>query len=717
MVTQLHPDNPVETAHDAAADDTAASTPELPNLKAPEFYVNRELSQLEFNVRVLCQARDDRIPLLERLKFLCISSTNLDEFFEIRVAGLKQRLEVSNTPAGPDNLTPAEVLRIVQEKTAALVQEQYRLLNEELIPALRRERIGLIRRDDWTSAQREWLQEHFEKRIVPVLSPTTLDPTRPIPRILNKSLNFIVSLHGRDAFGRPVHRAIVQAPRSLPRVIQLPEELAEPGENAFVFLSSVIHAFVDQLFSGMDIDGCYQFRVTRNSDLYIDDEETDDLMRALEGELFESRYGAAVRLETAHDCPDDLAQYLLKHFRLTRSDLYQVPGPVNLNRLLAVYDLVNRDELKYPPFTPGLPKQLVNQNIFEAIAKEDILLHHPYESFTPVMDFIYRAATDPDVLAIKQTLYRTTPDSPLVENLVSAAKSGKEVTVLIELRARFDEAANIELASKLQEAGAHVVYGVVGYKTHCKMILVVRREDGELRRYVHLGTGNYHPKTARAYTDYGLLTADERIGEDVHQVFMQLTSLTKTRQLNLLYQSPFNLHRRLMELIGRETANARAGGTGHIIAKLNALVEPEIIRALYEASAAGVYVDLIVRGICCLRPRLPGVSENIRVRSIIGRFLEHSRCYYFHNNGAEEVYCASADWMDRNFFRRIELMFPVVNPDHKRRLLADLDVCLADNVQAWDLRPDGEYSLLSPDDNSEIRCAQLTLLRQLAETS
>jgi polyphosphate kinase len=719
MVTRLHPDNLAEPAHDAAAGGQSASaaSPDQPNLKAPEFYINRELSQLEFNVRVLKQAKDDRIPLLERLKFLCISSTNLDEFFEIRVAGLKQRLEVSNTPAGSDNLTPAEVLRIVQEKTTALVEEQYRLLNEELIPALRAERISLIRRDDWTSAQREWLQEHFEKRIVPVMSPTTLDPTRPIPRILNKSLNFIVSLHGRDAFGRPVHRAIVQAPRSLPRLIQLPEELAEPGENAFVFLSSVIHAFVDQLFSGMDIDGCYQFRVTRNSDLYIDDEETDDLMRALEGELFESRYGAAVRLETAHDCPDDLAQYLLKHFRLTRADLYQVPGPVNLNRLLAVYDLVNRDELKYAPFTPGLPKQLVNQNIFDAIAKDDILLHHPYESFTPVMDFIYRAATDPDVLAIKQTLYRTTPDSPLVENLVSAAKSGKEVTVLIELRARFDEAANIELASKLQEAGVHVVYGVVGYKTHCKMILVVRREEGELRRYVHLGTGNYHPKTARSYTDYGLLTADERIGEDVHQVFMQLTSLMKTRPLNLLWQSPFNLHQRLMDLIGRETANARAGGTGHIIAKLNALVEPEVIRALYEASAAGVYVDLIVRGICCLRPRLPGVSENIRVRSVIGRFLEHSRCYYFHNNGEEEVYCASADWMDRNFFRRIELMFPIVNPDHKRRLLADLDICLADNVQAWELRPDGGYSLLQPDNDGEIRCAQLTLLRQLAETS
>jgi polyphosphate kinase len=424
-----------------------------------------------------------------------------------------------------------------------------------------------------------------------------------------------------------------------------------------------------------------------------------------------------VRLETAHDCADELAAYLLEHFRLGRLDLYQVPGPVNLNRLLAVYDLVDRPDLKYPLFTPGMPKQLVNTSPFEAIAKGDILMHHPYESFIPVMDFIYRAANDPDVRAIKQTLYRTTPDSPLAESLVSAAKAGKEVTVLIELRARFDEAANIELASKLQEAGAHVVYGVVGYKTHCKMALVVRREGGKLRRYVHLGTGNYHPRTARAYTDYGLLTANEKIGEDVHQVFMQLTSLMRTSALNLLLQSPFNLHERLLALIKRETQHAASGGTGHIIAKLNALVEPEVIRALYEASSAGVMIDLIVRGICCLRPGIPGVSDNIRVRSIVGRFLEHSRCYYFHNGGTEEIYCASADWMDRNFFRRIELMFPIVDPSLRARLIADLDVYLADNMQAWELEADGHYVQLSPAADEEPRCAQLVLLRQLAEAS
>ena len=687
------------------------------NLKLPDYYINRELSQLAFNVRVLEQAKDTTLPLLERLKFLCISSTNLDEFFEIRVSGLKHRLAANAGPAGPDNMSSAEALRTVIEQTVKLVTEQYRVLNDDLIPALRDAGIRFVRRDDWTSDQRTWLEQYFFTEIVPVLSPTTLDPTRPFPRILNKSLNFIVSLDGRDAFGRPCHRAIVQAPRELPRLIRLPTTLEGTGAADFVFLSSVIHAFVDRLFTGMEIDGCYQFRVTRNSDLFVDDEEVDDIMTALEGELLESRYGAAVRLETAHDCPEELAEHLLEQFQLTPADLYRVPGPVNLNRLLAVYDLVDRPELKYPPFTPGVPKSLVKTNIFEAIAKHDILLHHPYESFAPVVDFIYRAANDPAVLAIKQTLYRTTPDSMLAESLVSAARAGKEVTVLIELRARFDEAANIELASKLQEAGAHVVYGVVGYKTHCKMALVVRRESGRLRRYVHLGTGNYHPRTARAYTDYGLLSANERLGEDVHQVFMQLTSLMRTPPLHLLSQSPFNLHERLLGLIRRETRNASSGGTGHIIAKLNALVEPEIIRALYEASSAGVYVDLIVRGICCLRPGVPGVSDNIRVRSIVGRFLEHSRVYYFHNGGSEELYCASADWMDRNFFRRIELMFPILEEGLKARVMADLDIYLADNAQAWELRADGEYRRLPHMVGTQPLAAQLKLLRQLAEAS
>ncbi|MGD8324205.1 MAG: polyphosphate kinase 1, partial [Gammaproteobacteria bacterium] len=651
------------------------------------------------------------------LKFLCISSTNLDEFFEIRVSGAKQRLEVSTAPAGPDGLTPAQLLDRVADITQRLVTEQYRLLNDEIIPALESEGIRFIRREHWTSVQSTWLEQYFHNEVVPVLSPTTLDPTRPVPRILNKSLNFIVSLHGQDAFGGSCSRAIVQAPRSLPRLIQLPADLSGNGgrNSEFVFLSSIIHAFVDRLFRGIEITGCYQFRVTRNSDLYIDDEDVDDLMRALVGELVESRYGAAVRLETAHDCPEDLAQYLLKHFQLRQSDLYRVSGPVNLNRLMAVYNLVDRPDLKYRDFTPGVPAQLVNKNIFEAVSDGDILLHHPFESFAPVIDFVYRAANDPNVVAIKQTLYRTTADSPIIESLVSAARSGKEVTALVELRARFDEAANIELASKLQQAGAHVVYGVVGYKTHCKMSMVVRRENGQLKRYVHLGTGNYHPGTARAYTDYGLFTSDERIGEDVHQVFMQLTSLMKTSTLNLIAQSPFNLHQQLIEKIRREIENVRSGGNGHIIAKLNALVEPEIIEMLYAASQAGVMIDLIVRGLCCLRPGVAGLSENIRVRSIIGRFLEHTRCYYFHNNGDMEVYCASADWMDRNFFRRIEVMFPILDPGIRQRLISDLDTYLDDNTQAWALDGDGDYHRIRPDPGEPANSAQTSLLNQLAD--
>ena len=688
------------------------------NLKLPDYYINRELAQIEFNRRVLHQAKDEAVPLLERLKFLCISSTNLDEFFEIRVSGLKQRVEISSAPIGPENMTPAEVLHILAEQTARLVTEQYRVLNDELIPQLAEAGIRFVRRAEWNPEQRRWLEDYFHTEVVSVLSPTTLDPTRPIPRILNKSLNFIVSLQGRDAFGRQRQRAIVQAPRLLPRLVQLPVDLPGSGRADFVLLSSIIHAFADQLFSGLTIDGCYQFRVTRNSDFYLDHEEADDLIRALEGELFESRYGAAVRLETAHDCPDELAEYLLEHFKLGRDDLYQVNGPVNLERLLAVYDLLDARDLKYAPFTPGIPKILMSTaNLFEAIAKGDILLHHPYQSFAPVMDFLYRAANDSDVLAIKQTLYRTSPDSPMVDSLVQAAKAGKEVTVVIELRARFDEAANIELANKLQEAGAHVVYGVVGYKTHCKMLLVVRRESGRLRRYIHLGTGNYHPKTARLYSDYGLLTANEKLGEDVHEVFMQITSLTKTSDLHLLFQSPFSLRDKLIRLIRRETAHAAAGGTGKIVAKINALVEPHLIRALYDASMAGVAVDLMVRGICCLRPGVPEISENIRVRSIVGRFLEHARCYYFHNDGAEEVFCSSADWMDRNLYRRIEIMYPILEKNLKRRLIRDLETNLADNTEAWELRADGSYRRCQPQEGEAAVSAQTVLLRELSEAS
>ncbi|MDQ1302929.1 MAG: polyphosphate kinase [Pseudomonadota bacterium] len=691
---------------------------DTPNLKLPEYFINRELSALEFNQRVLHQVKDPTIPLLERLKFLCIVSTNLDEFFEIRVSGLRQRKELGLPPQGPDMLGASQVLSDISQRAHQLVDEQYRLLNRELIPALETAGIRFVRRTRWRPEHREWLRSYFHREIEPVLSPTALDPARPFPRILNKSLNFFVGLKGIHAFGRPCQRAIVQAPRSLPRLIRLDPSLPDTGNNDFVFLSSVIHAFVDELFTGMEIQGCYQFRVTRNSDLYVESEEVEDLMQAVEGQLIASRYGEAVRLEVAHNCPKEHVDFLLEMFELDEQDLYRVDGPVNLNRLVAVYAMTGRDDLRYLPFVAGQQKaMLAADDIFAAISNGDILLHHPYESFSPVIEFFARASEDPDVHAIKLTLYRTGAESPIVDALVRAAQAGKEVTVSIELRARFDEAANIKLANRLQEAGAHVVYGVVGYKTHCKLALVVRRENGQLKRYVHMGTGNYHTATARLYTDYSLLSADESLAEDVHHVFLQLTSLTRTPPLQRLYQAPFNLHERMLHHIDTEIRNVEAGGAGHIIAKLNALVEPEVIKALYRASSAGVMIDLIVRGICCLRPGIPGISDNIRVRSIVGRFLEHSRVYYFHANGDEKLFCASADWMDRNFFRRIEVCFPVSDERLKARILADLDASLSDNCQAWELLGDGSYQPVKPAPDAELVSVQSQLLTRLAEKS
>ena len=686
------------------------------NLKLPDHYINRELSALEFNRRVMQQAADSNVPLLERLKFLCIVSTNLDEFFEIRVSGLKQRAEAGSVPTGPDMLTPQQLIPEIAQIARGMVTQQYRLLNEELIPAMAREGIRFIQRDNWTDVQRDWLKRYFQEQVEPTLSPISLDPARPFPRILNKSLNFIVGLEGIHAFGRPCRRAIVQAPRSLPRLIRLPQHLAGPNNNDFVFLSSVIHAFVDTLFVGMEITGCFQFRVTRNSDLYVDEEEMENLMRALEGQLASNRYGAAVRLEVAYRCPDELTRYLLDVFELDQNDMYQVDGPVNLDRLMTVYSECERNDLKYPPFTSGTQKCLRNNpDIFSLLRKQDVLLHHPFESFGTVLELVQAAAKDPEVVAIKMTLYRTIPDSRIVDYLVEGASAGKEVTVLVELRARFDEATNISLANRLQEAGAHVVYGIVGFKTHCKLTLIVRQEQGKLTRYVHLGTGNYHPETTRMYTDYGLLTTNKEISDDVHQVFLQLTSMMQTPPLNRLLHAPFQLHESLLAMIDREAANASAGGNGHIVAKLNALVEPEIIRALYKASSAGVLVDLIVRGICCLRPGVPGISDNIRVRSIVGRFLEHSRIYYFYANGDEEVFCSSADWMDRSVFRRVEIAYPILDSESKARLIGDLDLYLSDNTNAWQLMPDGSYRRLSPRAGERPLSAHDSLLERLAE--
>jgi len=681
-----------------------------PDLKQPDLYINRELSLLEFNRRVLEQAKDATTPLLERVRFLCISCTNLDEFFEIRVAGLKQKVVLGSVQAGPDNMTPQDVLNVIAAKAHALVAEQYRVLNEELIPALAEKNINFVRRGEWSAQEGEWLQNYFQQEVFPLLSPIGLDPAHPFPRILNKSLNFIVALHGKDAFGRNSGMAVIQAPRALPRIIRIPGDDDEAGYR-FVFLSSIIHAYVSELFPGMTVKGCYQFRVTRNSELFVDTEEVDDLLIAVEGELAARRYGDTVRVEMADNCPEDLALYLLGRFRLQQEDLYMVDGPVNINRLLSVADLVDRPDLVYPSFTPGIPPKLEGAaSIFEVLRKQNVLLHHPYESFLPVVEFVRQAARDPKVLAIKQTLYRTDSGSVIVDALVEAANKGKEVTVVIELRARFDEAANINLATRLQEAGAHVVYGVVGFKTHAKMILVIRREGKRLHNYVHLGTGNYHSRTARVYTDYGLLSSDEDLGEDVHKVFWQLTSLGRFSEAKKLLQSPFTLHKSLIGKIEREIKFQHKHGNGRIIAKVNALVEPQIIQALYRASMAGVKIDLIVRGMCALRPGVPSISENITVRSLIGRFLEHPRVYYFHNNGEPHVYCASADWIERNFFRRVEVAFPVESKKLRERIIGDLELNLLDNSQAWILGRDGVYTRLSPAEGDEAVSAQGTLL-------
>jgi polyphosphate kinase len=680
------------------------------NLQSARLYINRELSFLEFNQRVLEQAKDPRIPLLERVKFLCISCANLDEFFEIRVASLKELIEAGATQAGPDGLSSQEQLKAVSARATLLVDEQYALLNDVLLPELARHGVVFLSPESWSDAQAAWLGEYFAREVEPVLSPLALDPARPFPKILNKSLNFAIVVEGEDGFGRNSGLAVVQAPRSLPRLIRLPDEY---GRRQFVFLGTIVEGFVSKLFAGMSVRGCYQFRVTRNSDLFVEQEEVDDLLRAVEGELASRRYGDAVRLETAHDCPEEILTYLRDQFALTADDVYRVAGPVNLNRLMALYDLTDIAELKYAPFTPSVPEHLrVGNDLFAALRAGDVLLHHPFQGFSPVSDFIKHAAADPQVLAIKQTLYRAGSDSTIVGALAEAAQAGKDVTVIIELRARFDEETNIDIATKLQEAGAHVMYGVFGFKTHAKLVMVVRREDGGLRRYCHLGTGNYHARTARLYTDYGLMTADEAIGEDIHEIFLQLTGLTRVPRLRKLLHAPFSLHRAIVAKIERETEHARAGKKAHIIAKLNALTEPAVIQALYRASQAGVEVDLIVRGICCLRPGIAGVSDRIKVRSIVGRFLEHSRVYYFANDGQREIYCGSADWMDRNLFRRVEVAFPVESAELQERVAGELDLYVKDDVQAWQLGSDGLYVRVPGGTQS---CAQSQLLARYCE--
>lgn len=651
-------------------------------------FVNRELALLAFNERVLAQAEDPQVPLLERLRYLTIVSNNLDEFFEIRVAELKQ---LATSPSV--SLETLQTLDAVQLRARTLVRRQYGLLNRALLPRLREQGVAIHLSEEWNASQRAWAEAFFHSDVEPLLTPIALDPVHPFPRVLNKSLNFVVDLDGRDAFGRDVHIAIVQAPRALPRVLPVPKEVSG-YPCGLMLLTSVVQGFMYRLFPGLKVVSSHQFRVTRNSDLYVDDEEVTDLKAALQDELVQRHFGDAVRIEVSAACPEPLKQRLRDEFKLEPADLYPVEGPVNLVRLQQVIELVDRADLKFLAFQPAWPKGVsANRNqLFDSIREGDLLLHHPYESFEPVQRFLSSAANDPDVVAIKQTVYRTGADSVLMDSLIEAARRGKEVTVVLELMARFDEETNMQWASRLEAVGAHVVYGVVGHKTHAKMAMVVRREGRGLVRYVHLGTGNYHPRTAKVYEDFGLLTAHPGICADVHEVFRRLTGLGQAENLQHLAQAPFTLMPMVLDSIAGEIKNVKAGKRGLIRAKLNALIDPEVIEALYAASQAGVEVVLIIRGVCALRPGVKGLSENIRVWSVIGRFLEHSRIYYFHNQGHEDVWLSSADWMQRNLRRRVEIAFPVLDPKAKKRVIDEgLLVHSDQNPSAWEMDADGNY--------------------------
>ena len=693
-----------------AANDAETATVDLTDNR---LYIHRELSQLQFNIRVLDQALDERAPLLERLKFLLIFSRNMDEFFEIRVAGLKGQIALDHEMIGPDGIPPKRALAEISEIAHRQIERQYAILNERILPELVAHGIRIVRRTQWTHKQKLWVRRYFREEVAPLVTPIGLDPTHPFPLLVNKSLNFIVRLDGVDAFGRDSGLAIVPAPRVLPRLIQMPLEICEGGDN-YVLLSSIIHAHAEELFPGMQVLGCYQFRLTRNADLTLDPEDVEDLALALRSELYSRRFGDAVRLEVADNCPRDLIEYLLRQFGLAESEVYEVNGPVNLARLFRIASHASYPQLQYPPFTPVLPKALKHaEDVFQVIGKQDVLLLHPYESFSPVVDLLRQAAQDPQVLAIKQTLYRTNANSEIVDALVDAARSGKEVTAVVELRARFDEESNLTLASRLQQAGAMVIYGVVGIKTHAKLMLIQRREGSELVRYAHLGTGNYHTGNARLYTDYSLLTSDEALCEDVHKLFSQLTGMGKVLHMKKLLHAPFTLKKTLLELIARETAHAAAGRPARIIFKVNALTEAKIIRALYKASIAGVQIDLIVRGICCLRPGVEGVSENIRVRSIIGRFLEHSRAYWFANDGDPRLYLSSADLMERNLDRRVETAFPIEGKKLQQRIRNALELYLTDNSSTSLLQPDGQYLRPPVAEGEPLRNVQAELLEKL----
>lgn len=659
-------------------------------------YNCREISQLQFNLRVVMQGADKSTPVLERLRFLCIASRNLDEFFEVRVAALHQLVKYGTEAQSGEGLTAQEILAAISKQAHSIVKLQYRLLQKSVLAALRKRDIYFLRRHEWDKAQQQWIRQYFRRNILPILSPLGLDSRHPFPRVQNKSLNFMVKLAGKDAYGRSTEYAVVTAPRSLPRIVRLPDEVGNKRDS-YVFLSSIIHDNLEDLFPGLKIKGCHQFRVTMDSNLFYDEEEVESLRDVLAGMLPERQYGEAVRLEVVNDCPRDIIRFLREQYQLDAGSVYEVNGPVNLYRLMNFPELIDRPDLRYPPYRPKTPQVFKflpsSGSLFDLLDRQDVLLHHPFDSFKWTIRFLREAAADPKVVAIKQTIYRTGLESDLTDILESAARSGKEVTVIIELSARFDEEANIQLAQRLEQAGAQVLYGVVGHKTHAKMMLVVRRSDDGLRRYAHLGTGNYHPVTTRLYTDYALLTSNQDLCEDVHKIFLQVASLGRAPKLSLMYQSPLTLGQGLIKKILAAAEQARKGETAIIYAKMNALTEYGIVDALYEASQAGVTIDLLVRGECRLRPGVKGLSDNIRVRSIVGRFLEHTRVFYFRTGEDEEMYLSSADWMTRNIHRRVETMFPVLDKSIKKRIMREIfETYFADNCQSWQLEPDGTYT-------------------------
>jgi len=679
-------------------------------------YFNRELSWLAFNRRVLEQAQNPANPLLERVKFLAIFSSNLDEFFEIRVAGLIQQVDSGVTEPSIDGLGPREQLRRIHSVVASLVENQHACWHEHLVPALAREDIHIKTADQLTTSELNWARTYFREQVYPVLTPLAVDQTHPFPQLGNKTLNVVVSLTNPDTPDPEGLMAILPVPRILPRLVHI--EPTPHGPQRFLFLSEIIKLCASELFPGYRMNGAHAFRVTRNSDLYIDEEEAENLLQKIEEELRNLRRNAAVRLEIEEGLDDRTFTSLCDHLGLSHEYAFRLRGPINLMRLMSLYDLLDRPDLKYPVFTPAHPPALQPpERIFAAIAEQDILLHHPYDSFTPVIDFVEQAARDPQVFALKQTLYRTSGDSPIVRALMEASRNGKQVTALVELRARFDEANNIQWARQLEEAGVHVVYGMVGLKIHCKCSLVVRREGARLRPYVHLGTGNYNPRTARAYTDFSFFTCRENITREVADLFNALTGFGRSPEFHHLLVAPYNLHARVQELIGREAEHARAGRPARILAKMNNLVDRSTIDNLYAASQAGVRIDLIVRGTCCLVPGIKGLSENIRVRSIVGRHLEHARAYYFENHGGEPLVLAgSADWMSRNFFRRVEVLFPLEATDLRHRLLHELlPREFQDNEQARELGPNGAYLPVPRHDGEPAFSAQVYFISDASQ--